>query len=105
MLKIAAKRKIDAFELWSWRRVLKVTWLNRRTNASILQEINPSCSLEAIATKLKLSYFGHIMSRSSLMEKAIMLGIVEGKINQTKMEGGTERHLPKTDDWHRRIHK
>ena len=60
-------------------KVLKVTWLERRTNASILQEIKPSCSLEALATKYKLTYFRHIMRRSRAMEKAIMLGIVEGK--------------------------
>ena len=60
-LKIADKRKIDAFKMWTWRRVLKVTWLDRWTNASILQEIKPSCSLEALATKYKLIYFGLVM--------------------------------------------
>ncbi len=78
-MKQADRRKIDAFELWCWRRLLRVPWTDERTNQSILQEIKPDCSLEASMVKLKLSYFGHIMRRHESMEKEIMLGIIGGK--------------------------
>ena len=78
-IKQADRRKIDAFELWCWRRILRVPWTEKRTNKSILQEIKPECSLEASMVKLKLSYFGHIMRRQDSLEKEIMLGMVGGK--------------------------
>lgn len=78
-IKQADRRKIDAFELWCWRRLLRVPWTERRTNKSLLQEIKPEHSLEASMVKLKLSYFGHIMRRQDSLEKEVMLGVVEGK--------------------------
>ncbi len=78
-IKQADRRKIDAFELWCWRRLLRVPWTEKRTNKSVLQEIKPECSLEASMVKLKLSYFGHIMRRQDSLEKEIMLGMVGGK--------------------------
>ncbi|CAF3391752.1 unnamed protein product [Rotaria socialis] len=78
-IKQADRRKIDAFELWCWRRLLRVPWTEKRTNRSVLQEIKPECSLEASMVKLKLSYFGHIMRRQDSLEKEIMLGMVGGK--------------------------
>jgi hypothetical protein len=78
-IKQADRRKIDAFELWCWRRLLRVPWTEKRTNKSVLQEIKPECSLEASMVKLKLSYFGHIMRRQESLEKEIMLGMVGGK--------------------------
>jgi len=78
-IKQADRKKIDAFELWCWRRLLRVPWTEKRTNKSVLQEIKPECSLEASMVKLKLSYFGHIMRRQESLEKEIMLGMVGGK--------------------------
>ena len=70
----AEHRKIDAFELWCWRRLLRVTWTARRSNQSILKEISPGCSLEGLMLKLKLQYFGHLMQRVDLLEKTLMMG-------------------------------
>ena len=67
-------RRIDAFELWCWRRLLRVPWRARRSNQSILKEISPGCSLEGLMLKLKLQYFGHLMRRVDLLEKTVMLG-------------------------------
>ena len=67
-------RRIDAFELWCWRRLLRVTWTARRSNQSILKEISPGCSLEGLMLKLKLQYFGHLMRRVDSLEKTLMLG-------------------------------
>ena len=72
-------RKIDAFELWCWRRLLRVSWTARRSNQSILKEISPGCSLEGLMLKLKLQYFGHLMRRVDSLEKILMLGGIEGK--------------------------
>ena len=72
-------RRIDAFELWCWRRLLRVPWTARRSNQSILKEINPGCSLEGLMLKLKLQYFGHLMQRADSFEKTLMLGKIEGK--------------------------
>ena len=69
----AEHRKIDAFELWCWRRLLRVPWTERRSNQSTLKEINPGCSLEGLMLKLKLQYFGHIMRRVDSLEKTLML--------------------------------
>ena len=71
--------RIDAFELWCWRRLLTVPWNVRRSNQSILKEINPGCSLERLILKLKLQYFGHLMQRVDLLEKSLMLGGIEGR--------------------------
>ena len=73
-----AERKIDAFELWSWRRLLRVPWTAKRSNQSILKEISPGCSLEGPMLKLKLQYFGHLMRRADSFEKTLMLGKIEG---------------------------
>ena len=71
--------RIDAFELWCWRRVLRVPWTARRSNQSILKEISPGCSLEGLMPKLKLQYFGHLMRRADSFEKTLMLGKIEGR--------------------------
>ena len=73
-IKKAEHRKIDAFELWCWRRLLRVPWTARRSNQSILKEISPGCSLEGLILKLKLQYFGHFMRRVDSLEKTLMLG-------------------------------
>ena len=73
-VKKAECRRIDAFELWCWRRLLRVSWTTRRSNQSILKEISPGCSLEGMMLKLKLQYFGHLMRRVDLLEKILMLG-------------------------------
>ena len=73
------ERQIDAFELWCWRRLLRVPWTARRSNQSILKEINPGCSLEGLILKLKLQYFVHLMRRVDSLEKALMLGGTGGR--------------------------
>ena len=77
-LKKAECQRIDAFELWCWRRLLRVPWTARRSNKSILKEISPGCSLEGLMLKLKLQYFSHLMQRTNSLEKALMLGKIEG---------------------------
>ena len=78
-VKKAELRKIDAFELWCWRRLLRVPWTSRRSNQSILKEISPGISLEGMMLKLKLQYFGHLMRRVDSLEKTLMLGGIEGR--------------------------
>ena len=78
-VKKAECRRIDAFELWCWRRLLRVPWTARRSNQSILKEINPEYSLEGLMLKLKLQYFGHLMQRADSFEKTLMLGKIEGR--------------------------
>ena len=78
-IKKAEHRRIDTFELWFWRRLLRVPWTARRSNQSILKEISPGCSLEGLMLKLKLQYFGHLMRRDDSLEKALMLGKIEGR--------------------------
>ena len=78
-MKKAECRRIDAFELWSWRRLLRVPWTARRSNQSILKEINPACSLEGLMLKLKLQFFGHLMRRVDSLEKTLMLGGFGGR--------------------------
>ena len=75
----AERRRIDAFELWCWRRLLRVPWTARRSNQSILKEISPECSLEELMLKLKLQYFVHLMWRADSLEKTLMLGKIEGR--------------------------
>ena len=77
--KKAERRRIDAFELWCWRRLLRVPWTARRSNQSILKEISPGCSLEGLTLKLKLQYLGHLMRRADSFEKTLMLGKIEGR--------------------------
>ena len=77
-VKKAERRRIDAFELWCWRRLLRVRWTTRRSNQSILKEISPGVSLEAMMLKLKLQYFGHLMRRVDSLEKTLMLGGIGG---------------------------
>ena len=77
-LKKAECRRIDAFELWYWRRLLRVPWTVRRSNQLILKEISPEYSLEGLMLKLKLQYFGHLMGRPDSFEKTLMLGKIEG---------------------------
>ena len=78
-IKKAERRRIDAFELWCWRRLLRVPWTARRSNQSILKEISPGCSLERLMLKLKLQYFRHLMWRADSFEKTLMLGKIEGR--------------------------
>ena len=75
----AERRRIDAFELWCWRRLLRVPWTARRSNQSILKEISPEYSLEGLILKLKLQYFGHLMQRTDSLEKTLMLGGIGGR--------------------------
>ena len=78
-VKKAECRRIDAFELWCWRRLLRVPWTARRSNQSILKQISPECSLEGLMLKLKLQYLGHLMWRADSFEKTLMLGMIEGR--------------------------
>ena len=78
-IKKAEHRRIDAFELWCWRRLLRVPWTARRSNQCILKEISPGCSLEGLLLKLKLQYFGHLMWRADSFEKILILGKIEGR--------------------------
>ena len=78
-IKKAECRRIDAFELWCWRRLLRVPWTARRSSQSILKEIGPEYSLEGLMLKLKLEYFGHLMRRADSFEKTLMLGKIEGR--------------------------
>ena len=78
-IKKAEHQRIDAFELWCWRRLLRVPWSARRSFQSILKEINPEYSLEGLMLKLKFQYFGHLMQRADSLEKTLMLGKIEGR--------------------------
>ena len=77
-IKKAERRRIDAFELWCWRRLLRVPWIARRSNQSILKEISPGCSSEGLMLNLKFQYFGHLIRRADSLEKTLMLGKIEG---------------------------
>ena len=92
-VKKAEHRRIDAFELWCWRRLLRAPWTVRRSNESILKEISPRCSLEGLMLKLKLQYFGHLMRRVDSLEKTLMLGGIGGQ----EEKGTTEDEM---DEWH-----
>ena len=90
-------RRIDAFELWCWRRVLRIPWTARKSNQSILKEINPGCSLVELILKLKLQYFGHLMRRVDSLEKTLMLGKIEGRRRRGRqrmrwLDGITDSH-------------
>ena len=86
-IKKAEHRRTVAFELWCWRRLLRVPWRTRRSSQSILKEISPGCSLEGLILKLKLQYFGHLMGRTDSLEKTLILGKIEGRrrIEQQRM--------------------
>ena len=88
-MKKAESQRIDAFELWCWKRLLSVPWTERRSNQSILKEINPECSLEGLMLKLKLQHFGHLMQGTDICEKTLMLGKIEGR-----RRGGRPRMNP-----------
>ena len=79
IIKNAEHQRIDTFELWCWRRLLRVPWTARRSNQSILKEVNPEHSLEGLMLKLKLQYFSHLMQRTDSFEKTLMLGKIEGR--------------------------
>ena len=94
-VKEAEHRRIDAFELWCWRRLLRVPWTARRSNQSILKEISPECSLEGLMLKLKLQYFGHLIQRADSLEKTLMLGKIEnrrrrGRQRMRRLDGITD---------------
>ena len=101
-MKKAECLRIDAFELWFWRRLLQVPWTARRSNQSILKEISPGCSLEGLMLKLKLQYFGHLMRREDSLEKTLMLGKIEGR-----RRWGRQEEMGKTEDemveWHHQL--
>ena len=88
----AEHQRIDASELWCWRRLLRVPWTARRSNQSILKEISPGCSLEGLMLKLKLQYFGHLMQRDDSFEKTLMLGKTEGRRRRGRKDEMVVRH-------------
>ena len=95
-MKKTERQRIDAFELWCWRRLLRVPWTARRSNYSILKEISPGCSLEGLMLKLKLQYFGYLMWRADSLEKTLMLGGIGGQ----EEKGTTEDEMAR---WHHRV--
>ena len=98
-VKKAERRRTDAFELWCWRRLLRVPWTARRSNQSILKEISPGCSLEELTLKLKLQYFGHLMGKANSMEKTLMLGKIEGKRRNDRWFQQLDLLTEPTDGW------
>ena len=95
-IKKAEHRRIDAFKLWCWRRLLRIPWTTRRSNQSILKEISPGCSLEGLMLKLKLQYFGYLMQRADSLEKTLMLGGIWGRRRRGRQR---MRWLDGITDW------
>ena len=95
-MKKAECQRIDTFELWCWRKLLRVPWTARRSNQSILKQINPECSLEGLMLKLKLQYFGHLMQRADSLEKTLMLGGIGGRRRRGRQR---MRWLDGITDW------
>ena len=91
-VKKAECRRIDGFELWCWRRLLRVPWTARRSNQSILKQISPGCTREGLILKLKLQYFGHLMRRADSLEKTLMLGKIEGRRRRGQQDEMAGRH-------------